>query len=173
MRLRAAVLRPDHGWMAAIAALVLLAIWPWFAGDGAALPQLPPPPPSGGGALPSLPPLASFAAIAERPLFSPSRRPSMTDRGSAAAALAGRYRLLGLVTTRDGRRALMADGSRTVELGEGDAVEGWSIKRIEQDRLVLSSPAGEAVLTLRQAAAASASAAGSAATPAARGRINP
>jgi hypothetical protein len=60
--------------------------------------------------------------------------------------------LQGLITAGQEKRALIADAasSRRLEVGEGDSVEGWIVKRIEQDRLVLSSPAGEAILTLRR-----------------------
>jgi hypothetical protein len=39
-------------------------------------------------------------------------------------------------------------------VGSCDAVEGWIVKRIEQDRLVLFSPAGEKTLTLGRTGAA-------------------
>ena len=55
------------------------------------------------------------------------------------------YRLLGLVTAGPTRRAWLAEGTRNFEIGEGDMLEGWTVQRIEQNRLVLSSPAGEAV----------------------------
>jgi type II secretory pathway component PulC len=62
----------------------------------------------------------------------------------------GRYRLLGLVIAGSARHALIAPiaGGRTLELGEGEAVDGWTVTRIERDRVVLSSPAGEATLGL-------------------------
>jgi hypothetical protein len=146
--------RLDYAFAALAALLSALAAWPW-------LPQstvLRAPTASPEVAAPShaldLPPLADFAAVVDRPLFTPSRRPSASDKRALGAGLGGRYRLLGLVTAGERRRALLADGSRVVEMKEGDTVEGWRIKRIEQDRLVLSSGAGEAVLTLRQAPAA-------------------
>jgi general secretion pathway protein N len=146
--------RLDHALAMLGALLVALAAWPWLPqGPAAQAPAAAAQNPLPGAAL-DLPPLASFAAIADRPLFTPSRRPNAAVKGLASAAFVARYRLLGLVTTGERRIALLADGSRIVEMKEGDALEGWSIKRIEPDRLVLSSAVGEAVLTLRQAAAA-------------------
>lgn len=154
MRLALPELRFDHALAAMTALLAALTVWPWLpqsaAYDAQAVPAKPPP----AAAALGLPPLASFAAVVDRPLFTPSRRASAADKGMAGGAtFAGRYRLLGLLTAGDQRRALLAEGPRIIELKEGDTIEGWSISRIEQDRLVLSSGAGEAVLTLRQAAA--------------------
>ncbi|HZT87897.1 MAG TPA: hypothetical protein VFA12_08005 [Stellaceae bacterium] len=141
-------LRFDHALGAAAALLTALAVWPW-------LPHPPPPAisvaaPASPAAPPALelPPLASFTAVVERPLFSSSRRAGGGAKQAPGAAFAGRYRLLGLIAAGDDRRALLAEGPRVVELKEGDAVEGWRIKRIEQDRLILSSATGEAVLNL-------------------------
>ena len=39
-----------------------------------------------------------------------------------------------------------------LEVGEGDNLDGWRVERIEADRLVLSSAAGQAVLVLRRPA---------------------
>ena len=127
-----------------------LVLWPW-------LPERAHPPrfPETHGvadapALARLPPPATFAATAQRPLFSPSRRPPAMAAQPGTSALAGRYRLQGLVIAGKARRALVADvaGGRKLELGEGDAIEGWVVKRIERDAVVLVSPAGEATLTL-------------------------
>jgi len=143
--------------VSAAAFFAALAIWPWLPsatalrpGAGAAGPA------AGTGTIAALPPLANFAATIERPLFSPSRRPAAADRPApAGTSIEIRYRLQGLVTAGHERRALLkeAAGQHRLEVGEGDMVEGWTVKRIEQDRLVLSSPSGEATLTLGQAGA--------------------
>jgi len=145
--------RLDHALMATAVVLAALAVWPWLpVGAPSRLPPQAPETPAPTAAL-TLPPLAGFTALVERPLFTPSRRASAADKQALLAGF-GRYRLLGLVAVGPQRRALMAEGPRVVELKEGDTLEGWMIQRIEQDRLVLSSASGEAVLTLRQAAAA-------------------
>ena len=100
-------------------------------------------------ALPSLAPRAEFAAITERPLFSPSRRPDAT---AAVVGIASRYRLLGTVVANEKGRALVApvSGGRAIELGEGDALDGWTVRRVEHDRVLFASPAGEATLAVSQ-----------------------
>jgi hypothetical protein len=96
-----------------------------------------------------LPPLATYSAIVERPLFAPSRRP---PPDAIAPSLESRYRLLGTVGAGSKRKAFVADGSRRVELSEGDIFDGQTVKEIGQDRIVLSSPAGDTVLKLKPAA---------------------
>jgi hypothetical protein len=100
--------------------------------------------------IPALPAPAAFAAIGERPLFSASRRPA-TAVSNTVSSTAARYRLLGLITVGGARHGLVADGARRVEVGEGTALGGWTVTRIEPDRVVLSSPQGEAMLTLERA----------------------
>jgi hypothetical protein len=127
---RLPTLRLNHVLGALAAVFAAVAIWPWL---------MPPIPTSRPAAEPStvapalsatnLPGLATYAAIVERPLFVPSRRPPP----GATSSIAGRYRLLGIV-----------DGTRRIEIGEGDAIDGWTVKAIEQDRVLLTSPAGEA-----------------------------
>jgi hypothetical protein len=137
---------------AANVALAALALWPFLpeSAHSERVPVL-----AGAGAdaptLQRLPPLADFGATLERPLFSPSRRPQAVAV-RLGAGIETRYRLQGLVIAGTERRALIAatDGGRTLALGEGDGLEGWVVKRIEQDRVVLTSPAGEAVLAVRQ-----------------------
>lgn len=148
-------LRLDYVLGAAAAVLILLLVWPWVqtpstvrtaaatSEQSAAAPDLP-----------ALPPLTRFSAIGERPLFSPSRRPMPGEKGaSAGPGIEQRYRLLGLLNTGDTRRALLAEGKRRFAVPEGAMLEGWRVARIEHDRIVLSSPAGEAVLQLQPAAA--------------------
>ena len=152
MRPSLPALHRDHFLIALAGLSVVLGVWPWLprstSPSGPAAPaELPVP-----AAAVGLPPLASFAAVFDRPLFAPSRRASAADKQAAGAGFAGRYRLLGLLMVGDQRRALVAEGARVIEMKEGDSIEGWNIKRIEQDRLVVSSGAGDAVLTLRQAA---------------------
>jgi general secretion pathway protein N len=139
--------------LSAVAALLLgLALWPWVAPVGAPVRPADNPPVAPPTIAP-LPPLTVFAALFERPLFSPSRRPAAA-RAPVAAVGVERYRLLGIIGTAQTRRALLADGNRRVEIAEGETVDGATVVRIEQDRVVLSSPGGEAVLRLRRGSAA-------------------
>ena len=134
--------------------LAALAIYPWLA-------PLPAPPisaaasdrPAPAPAAAPLPPLATFSAVFERPLFAPSRRPAESDKPAIPEAGLGRYQLLGVVDQGGARRALVADGGRAVEIAEGVALDGWTVTRIEQDRVLLSSPSGQTILRLRRPSA--------------------
>jgi hypothetical protein len=128
-----------------------LAIWPWVApveasgraADAADAASSAP-------AIADLPPLTTFRAVFERPLFAPSRRPPADRAPVLGVGVAERYRLLGLVTAGEARRALLAEGARRFEIAEGAALDGWIVARIEQDRVVLSSPGGDAELRLQR-----------------------
>jgi len=137
---------------AAAALLAGAAAWPWLAEPAAAGNVAAPAPEAGAAAIAPLPPLANFAAMVDRPLFAPSRRPNPTDRTLAVAGL--RYRLIGIVAAGKDRHALLADpsGPRSIEIGEGAALDGWTVDKIEQDRVILSGPTGAAALTFGSAA---------------------
>ncbi|MGH7092093.1 MAG: hypothetical protein ACREFB_00990, partial [Stellaceae bacterium] len=97
------------------------------------------------------PPAAQFAAVAERPLFSPSRRPPAGKAPTVAGGgIEQRYRLIGVVTVGHEPRALLLEGARRFELGVGGRLDGFTVLHIEHARVVLASPAGQAVLPLRQ-----------------------
>jgi hypothetical protein len=137
----------------AAAALVALAVWPWLISPAPARSVAAAPDTAAAQSVPSLPPLARFAAISERPLFSPTRKPAPGEKAAPAGpGIDQRYRLLGLMNTGDSRRALLAEGKRRFVIAERGTLEGWTVARIEHDRVVLSSPAGEAVLILQPAA---------------------
>ena len=94
----------------------------------------------------ALPPLVSYAAIVERPLFAASRRPSPPapeepeePEPDQAEAHAWSFILSGVVISNDQRMALLqrlSDGS-TVRLRVGQEIDGWRIEAIEPDRVVL------------------------------------
>jgi len=89
------------------------------------------------------------ASVAERPLFSPNRRPS--DR-RASTSTAGTVRdklprLTGVIVGPSGRRAIFAgaDGkSRTAT--EGDTIGGFRVRTIGPGRVTLSGSEGDHVL---------------------------
>lgn len=133
--------------------LLVLAAYPWLApisvpeGLAGAAEARPPTP-----EIIPLSPLRAFSAVFERPLFSPTRRPSPTEPSSASAGnIVGHYQLLGIVSAGSDRRALVADGARRVEVVIGATLDGWTVARIEHDRLVLSLAGDERVLRLRRA----------------------
>jgi len=124
----------------ATAAMAVLALLPWVTGGAAPAVR----PPAAGEALPrlaALPTYADFAEITARPLFAPTRRP---DAAGVPIGIEARYRLLGIVIAGAARHALVAPvaGGAALELAEGGDVEGWTVRKIEGDRVVLVSPAG-------------------------------
>ena len=145
-------LRLNHALGATAVVFAAFAAWPWLSPP---VPTVRPPavPPANSAAprLMTLPPLVHFAAIIERPLFSPSRRPPAVASGVPSAE--GRYRLLGVVASGPRKTAFVADGSRRLDLAEGDAIDGWTVKKIGTDNVVLTSPTGDTVLKLKPAAA--------------------
>ena len=145
-------LRLNHALGATAVVFAAFAAWPWLS------PQVPtirplgvPPASSPAPRLVTLPPLTHYAAIVERPLFSPSRRPPAVAAGAPSAE--GRYRLLGVVASGPRKKAFIADGSRRLDLAEGEAIDGWTVKKIGTDSIVLTSPTGDTVLKLKPAAA--------------------
>jgi hypothetical protein len=153
--IRAPALRLNQllGGTAAISALI--AVWPWLSPPVPAnRPLATAPTSTPAPALTALPPLASFSAIVERPLFSPSRRPPPGTSTAAAPLVAGRYRLLGVVASGPKKRAFLADGARHIDIAEGERLDGWTVKQIGADSVLLSSSEGEATLKLKPAAVA-------------------
>ena len=144
-------LRANHLLFAATALLAALSVWPWLpsaASPATAEPEIAAPP-----SLPEIPPLSHFAAISERPAVSAvTQRPRRSGRPRSRRWASSRYRVVGLIIAGPSRRALLMSADRKLEVGEGDNLDGWRVERIEADRLVLSSAAGQAVLVLRDPA---------------------
>jgi hypothetical protein len=118
------------GALFALAALLAgSAAWPWLTTDAplviAAAPGAAAPVP-----LPAADPQA-LAAVLERPLFAQGRRPAVAAGGRRRAIL-----------RREGTAA-------SLHLAEGDTVDGWVVRAISPDRVVLVSPDGELVLPAR------------------------
>lgn len=92
--------------------------------------------------------------ILARPLFAPGRRPPAPPPVTNAdndkeevkpPDLEGR--LAGTVITPDRREALFArEGERPLAVTEGEAVDGWTVRTIEPDRVVLMSDFGEKII---------------------------
>ena len=85
----------------------------------------------------SMAPLNTYAEVVSRPLFSPSRRPpaaaSSGDRPSA-------FTLIGIIISAEDRHALLAHGTppRVERVTEGQNLDGWTVKSIEDSRVVLA-----------------------------------
>ncbi len=93
----------------------------------------------------SPPPLQTFAAMTQRPLFNASRRAPSSTPASAGheRMLLGRYRLSGVVVTPERRLALLVDPKgRHIKVEEGGDLDGWRMLSISPRRLLLSK-AGE------------------------------
>jgi hypothetical protein len=148
--LRLPALRLNHMLGAATIMLLGIAAWPWLVPPVPATRPLTVPTASGPApTLASLPPPGNYAAIVDRPLFSPSRRAAPGAAGAVGASIESRYRLLGVVATGPKKKAFIAEGARRAEISEGETLDGWTVKTIGQDRVSLTSPAGEAALVMK------------------------
>jgi general secretion pathway protein N len=122
------------------AAIALEVNMPLDAPSGDAPAPVADPRPTAGDAPASftLPPLQSFAAVTDRPLFSPDRRPLPQAAAESLGAWSSLI-LAGIIIAPDSRQALIVHGSppTIVHLQEGQAVEGWTVHAILADRIVL------------------------------------
>jgi general secretion pathway protein N len=145
--------RLNHLLLALAGILAALAVWPWLPSRG---PDRTRPEAAVATAetVSPLAPLSQFAATIERPLFSPGRRPAPAAEpsGPVTASIEARYRLVGVVITGAARRAMITEGTRRIELGVGDRLEGWTVTHIEQNRLTLHSTSGDVLLGVKPAA---------------------
>jgi len=140
---------PHDGLLgAAIVVLLALAVWPWARWalhepdrrtEIAASPST---------IVPALPPLDAFREITERPLFSPSRRPSASVPATASQGL----RLEGVLVVGAEKHAIIkqADG-RTARVAEGETVGEWTVRQIERERVLLVAGDRRLELTARRA----------------------
>jgi len=145
--------RPNHVLGAAALVFAATAAWPWLVPPVPTVRPLAAPPASAPApSVATLPPLASYAAIVERPLFSPSRRPAPGAQTALGPSIESRYRLVGIIAAGTKKKALVADGARRIEIAEGDTLDGWTVTAIGKDRVALTSPTGDAALKLVPAA---------------------
>lgn len=88
---------------------------------------------------PTMPPLQRFAAVTERPLFSPSRQPPLQASGDSEGAWSS-FVLAGIIITPDSREALIRHGKppTIAHLREGQDLEGWVVRSILPDRVVFA-----------------------------------
>jgi hypothetical protein len=96
-------------------------------------------------AAPAPPALTAFAAIADRPLFSPDRRPPAAvatgspTTGAAPPPLA----LLGVAGFDDDRVAIARLGDAVLRLRAGAVVDGWTVAAVDPRALTLRAGATE------------------------------
>jgi hypothetical protein len=84
----------------------------------------------------------AFTDIAERPLFSESRRPEPVEEEAVINANeqgtdASEYTLIGIVMSSENSQALLLKPDREVErVMLGDSIDGWELKSIGADRAI-------------------------------------
>jgi hypothetical protein len=95
-----------------------------------------------------MPEKARFAAIVERPVFSPTRRPPSEEAAAPIAALDAA--LSGVVISSGEQFALLKSGTSNepVRLKEGDEILGWTVARIEPNRILVRHDTMEQELLL-------------------------
>jgi general secretion pathway protein N len=101
-------------------------------------------------------PLDRLSATRERPLFSPTRRPTPPPPPpppeAAPVAVAPQppnVQLFGIVVDDEGARAIVRSGTEKVDRVQiGDDIGGWKVAQIEGRRLVLSLDGRFATFTL-------------------------
>jgi len=132
--------------------------WTVYRGLGA------PPQPAAGvepaadDGLPALPPVAGyemapledFMEIAERPLFSPTRRPPAGEGATVAPRQALDLTLIGVVLSTEERLAIVTPGGpgKAVRLGVGDSIQGWVLTELESERATFERGAETVTLYL-------------------------
>ena len=84
----------------------------------------------------SLPALGSFAAVSQRPLFSPDRRPAARSADNSGAWSS--FALAGIIITPQSREALVSHGKppAIAHLAEGQTIDGWTVSAIYPDHVV-------------------------------------
>ena len=86
----------------------------------------------------TMPPLARYREVLERPLFVSSRRPAAADDGSSARS-ATELALVGIVISPTSRQALLQYGNppKLVRVGEGQTIAGWTVEAIRPDDVLV------------------------------------
>jgi hypothetical protein len=92
---------------------------------------------------------AAYAAIAERPLFAPSRRAPAQAEADASPLPPPAVALIGVVGRGEERLAMMrAEDGATLRLSPGQSVGGWVVARIDPRRVTLRRGEAEHVALL-------------------------
>jgi len=97
----------------------------------------------------AMPEQARFSAIVERPLFSTSRRPPAVEPVLATTPTLD-VSLAGVVVSTRESFALVTPnaGGEPMRIKEGEAISGWTVTRIDADRILLRNEGTEAELRL-------------------------
>lgn len=108
--------------------------------------------------------LDDYSELVERPLFFNERRPVVPGEGTTEEPEAEKkalkeitLKLIGIINTPDSVYALFQDPkakpdeSQFKHLKQGDDVNGWTLKEIKTDRVIISSTTGSEEILLRKA----------------------
>jgi hypothetical protein len=99
-------------------------------------------------------PIAAYAVVTERPLFARHRRP-FARRGAAASEITDVKSLVLVGITISGlqRIALVRHGAppTVARLWVGAEIGGWTVRSIDEERLVLAKPTAEYTIQLYKA----------------------
>lgn len=114
-----------------------------------ALPQI-----ERGDTAPALEPIATYAEVHERPLFSPDRRPQSVQLAATAEAGTEGLLLTSVILTPQLRMALLRDGPEgpTLRVREGETLPGrpsWRLVEISPREAVIEGGDGRRQLLLR------------------------
>ena len=144
------------GWRSTVVLLALLAaVWQWAMPADLPVSTLPPNPPAATDSTARLAAAAmtpAYPAIAEHPLFYPTRQPWVPPppkpappapqaQAPTAPHPLQKYQLVGIVISEGMRTALLkpTDGSKTVVISEGQDLNGWTLREISRDGLHFES----------------------------------
>jgi hypothetical protein len=140
--------------LAGIGAAAALGAWSYLSAAPATQPVARPlsatavsPPPSFER---GLDPLDRYGETAARPLFAEGRRPVAPPPVPAAATPRPALRLDGVIVIGARKEAVLKDtaSNQRFRVSEGDGVVGWTVRRIERDRVVLGAPEHSEEITL-------------------------
>ncbi len=85
-------------------------------------------------------PIGDFAALANRPPFSASRRAPAATGGNDENLILGRYRLAGVIVAPTARSVILSGaGTDAVIVAEGEQIDGWTVDEITAERVVFVS----------------------------------
>lgn len=101
----------------------------------------------------SMPPMSTFSEIAERPLFSRTRRPPTQEETAVEEQVVANpdaLLLTGVILVDDDRTALLASPSsdRVTRVREGDELEGWTLVSVHPDKVVVRNGGTEQEIRL-------------------------
>lgn len=99
----------------------------------------------------AMPAIENYQAVLERPLFSPNRRPPLEKPTIGGTNMFG-FILTGVLIDNNLRIALLrrqGDGE-VVRSREGEEIEGWTLRQVELDFIVIEKDGREEVLEANQ-----------------------